>query len=215
LSDFIHFTTGLRLKENCVLKRQVFAAFFDQADFNEDKSDLEEAIGLLKASIAYLDKIDPKSDRLATKKRELVKLETDYHHMLEMAPGKIFTANDVALLQQKYIPIAQDIFAAALKWTKGEEKLGFDMAPTSKSASTPVPAQAPVFTPQMNAAMDYLHQHANGFFPALALLKKQQSNLAPNQLRAFVAQCQKEKLISPADYEKIQAIKAKKAASAA
>ncbi|HRE32982.1 MAG TPA: DUF294 nucleotidyltransferase-like domain-containing protein, partial [Candidatus Berkiella sp.] len=215
LSDFIQFSSGLRLKEQSVIKRQGFASYFDQAEFDEDKEDLEKEIKLLKDSIAYMELSKQDPNLIAIKKRDLVKLEDTYHHMLDMAPGKIFSANDIELLKTKYIPIAQDIFKAAQDWTLNKEKLGFEHTVTTTPIATPITVVSPSFTPAMNNAMDYMHQHPNGFFPALAKLKQEQSNLTKEQLFNFVKQCQAEKLITPADCAKIAQIKARHATAAA
>ena len=58
-----------------------------------------------------------------------------------MAPGKIYTAKEVQLLRDKYVPMAKDIFAAAKAWTQGEEKLGF----------VKVEQPAKIFTPARQA----------------------------------------------------------------
>jgi len=200
LSDFIQFTSGLRLKEQSVLKRQGYAAYFDQDQFDEDKNDLEKEINQLKASVDYAEKAKQAPEIIAAKKRDLVKLENDYHHLLEMAPGKILNPADIQSLEQKYLPMGQEIFKAAIDWTQGKEHLGFK----------PVPTQ---FTPAMKNALDYVQHHPKGFFPALAQLKSQQKDLSKPQLTAFVKQCEKEKLITPEDFVKINALK--KAACAA
>ncbi|HRE33313.1 MAG TPA: putative nucleotidyltransferase substrate binding domain-containing protein, partial [Candidatus Berkiella sp.] len=179
MSDFIQFSSGLRLKEQSVIKRQGFAAYFDQTEFDEDKEDLEEKIQLAKDSIAYMETLAKKDpNAIAAKKRDLVKLEDKYHHMLDMAPGKIFSSKDIELLKNKYLPIGQEIFKTAQAWTQDKERLGFDIAPV---ASTPAATVSTTFTPAMKNAMNYMHQHPNGFFPALAKLKQEQSNLTKDQ----------------------------------
>lgn len=202
MADFIQFTSGLRLKEQAVIKRQGFAAYFDQAEFDEDKEDFENQIKQLKSSIDYAEKAKQAPETIAAKKRDLVKLESKYEHMLDMAPGKIFSASDVETLKQKYIPIATEIFKAADEWTKNKEKLGF----------VTVPKQ---FTPAMKQAFNVAKCQPKGFFPALAKLKQEQKDLKPNQLAAFVHHCQKEKLLTPDDFAKIAEIKARRAAAAA
>ncbi|MGE3319613.1 MAG: DUF294 nucleotidyltransferase-like domain-containing protein [Candidatus Berkiella sp.] len=202
MSDFIQFTSGLRLKEQRILKRQGYAAYFDQAQFNEDKEDLEKEIKQLKDSIGYAEQAKQDTQIIAAKKRDLIKLENDYQHLLEMAPGKILSQRDIQTLQQKYIPLGQEIFKAAVDWTQHKEKLGF----------TPVPTQ---FTPAMKNALDYVQHHPKGFFPALAQLKQQQKDLTKTQLHAFVSECQKEHLLTTEDYAKINELKVRRAAAAA
>ncbi len=202
LGSFIQFSSGLRLKEQSVIKRQGHAAYFDQAEFDEDKKDLETEIKQLQDSIAYLEKAKQAPNIIAAKKRELVKLQNDYDHMLDMAPGKIFSNTDVELLKNKYIPIGQEIFKAATEWTQGKQKLGF----------TDIPKQ---FTPAMRQAMDFMHAHPKGFFPALGKLKQAQKDLTRDQLGAFVNQCHKEKLLTAEDYAKFAELKARRAACAA
>ncbi|MCS5711337.1 DUF294 nucleotidyltransferase-like domain-containing protein [Candidatus Berkiella aquae] len=216
MSDFIQFASGLRLKEQSVIKRQGFAAYFDQAEFDEDKEDLEKEIQLAKDSLAYMQTLAKKDpNAIAAKKRDLVKLEDKYHHMLDMAPGKIFSSADIELLKNKYLPIGQEIFKAAQEWTQNKDKLGFDSVPAVSAPVAPVVSVPTTFTPAMKNAMDYMHQHPNGFFPALAKLKQEQSNLTKDQLLSFVKQCHNEKLLTPADCAKIAEIKARHAAAAA
>ncbi len=202
MADFIQFTSGLRLKEQAVIKRQGFAAYFDQAEFDEDKEDLEKEIKQLKSSIDYAEKAKQAPETIAAKKRDLVKLETEYTHMLDMAPGKILANSDVESLKQKYIPIATEIFKAAQDWTQNKEKLGF----------VSVPKQ---FTPAMKQALDFAKCQPKGFFPALNKLKQEQKDLSKDQLAVFVQQCQKEKLLTSDDFAKIAEIKARRAAAAA
>lgn len=124
LIDFMQFATGLKLKEQSVIKRQGFAAYFDQEEFNSDKEDLEKEIKNLKASLEYLKKADPQSADIAVKERDLVKLEHKFDHLLDMAPGKIYSDEDVERLKAM-MPVAKQIFNEAVAWTQGKEKLGF------------------------------------------------------------------------------------------
>jgi len=202
LQDFIQFTSGLRLKEQSVLKRQGFAAYFDQAEFDEDKEDLEKEIEHLTESIDYLEKAKQAPSDIAVKKRDLVKLENDYAHMLDMAPGKILNTADIETLKQKYVPISQEIFQAAKEWTQGKQKLGFSEVPTQ-------------FTPAMKHAMDYMHTHPKGFFPALCKMKQEQKDLTVDHVQRFLDQCQKEQLLTADDYAKIAEIKGRRTACAA
>ena len=84
--DFIQFATGLRLKEQSIIKRQGKAAYFDQNAFDEDKAEAELEIKLLEQSITHMKKsnIDPES--LSIKNREMAKLKFEYDHLVEMAP---------------------------------------------------------------------------------------------------------------------------------
>jgi hypothetical protein len=224
LCDFIQFSSGLRLKEQSVIKRQGHAAYFDQAEFNEDKDDLETEIKQLKESIAYLENAKQAPDAIAAKKRDLVKLQNDYDHMLDMAPGKIFSQADIEKLKNKYIPIGQDIFKAAEEWTQGKQKLGFTDVPKQFMPAvrhvpkqlTPAMRNLPKqFTPAMRDAMEFMHTHPKGFFPALGKLKQEQKDLTKAQLSAFVNQCQKEQLLTSQDYAKFAQLKARRAAACA
>jgi len=143
--DFMQFATGLKLKEQSILKRQGFAAYFDQDEFNSDKEDLEKEIKNLKASLEYLKKATPDSADVAVKERELVKLEHKLEHLLEMAPGKIYSEEDVSRLKAM-LPVAKEIFGEAVAWTQGKEKLGFDGKPVL--AANPEPAPLPLATTQ-------------------------------------------------------------------
>lgn len=63
-----------------------------------------------------------------------------------MAPGKIYSAQDVVKLKSM-LPFAKDIFKEAVEWTQGKEKLGFDFkAPTS--AVVPLTEKRPVILHQ-------------------------------------------------------------------
>ncbi len=160
MKDFIQFTTGLRLKEQAVLKRQGFATYIDEAEFADDKTKLEKEINNLEASIQYMASVqNPPQDTVNLKKRALVELKDKYHHMLEMAPGKLISENDLTLLKSKYVPMAHEMFQHAQKWTQGEEKLGF--------AQTPAPA------PLANQAQD-LAKPAATFLPAMEMHKLNQ-----------------------------------------
>lgn len=201
LSDYIQFASGLRLKEQSVIKRQGFAAYFDQAEFDEDRKDLENEMKQLKDSIDYLEKAKQAPDAIAAKKRDLVKLQNDYDHMLDMAPGKIFSNADIEALKTKYIPMSQEIFKAAKLWTENQQSI--QAANVSKQ-----------FTPAMKQAMNFMHKHPKGFFPALCKLKQEQKDLTKDQLSAFVNQCQKEKLLTAEDYAKFAQLKARRACAA-
>ena len=41
LNDYVQFITGLRLKEQAILKRQGFEAYLDQTEFDDDRTKLE------------------------------------------------------------------------------------------------------------------------------------------------------------------------------
>lgn len=141
LIDFMQFATGLKLKEQSLLKRQGFAAYFDAAEFEEDKRDIEKEIKGVESAMAFLKSIG-NTKMLQTKERELVRLKTKYDHLLEMAPGKIYSAQDIKQLKAK-LPFAKEIFTQATAWVGGEEKLGFKPAATESKPSAPfVPAFA-------------------------------------------------------------------------
>lgn len=137
LIDFMQYATGLKLKEQSILKRQGFAAYFDKTEFEEDKQDLEKEIKGLEASIAFL-KINGNIKALKTKERELMRLQSKYAHLLEMAPGKIYSAQDVKGLKAR-MPFAREILNQAAAWVNGEEKLGFNL-PVPKPVAPIVPA---------------------------------------------------------------------------
>jgi len=129
LSDYSQFATGLRLKEQSVLKRQGFAAYIDQEEFDEDKTKLETEVKLLEDSIEYLESTKCDVAQIEVKKRELFKLKNKHEHLLDMAPSSIYTPEDIKLLKDKYAPMAKEIFETAKTWTQGKLKLGFDIDP--------------------------------------------------------------------------------------
>jgi hypothetical protein len=128
-TDLVQFLNGLRLKEQAALGRQGAGYYLDLEAFNKDKKDLEEKIENSKKAIEYLKSLEHPNknmkEKLASYERALFKLEADYAHLLDMAPGKILTPQDLKLLQEKYIPLGQDVLKQAIAWTKGEERLGF------------------------------------------------------------------------------------------
>ncbi|MGD9591186.1 MAG: putative nucleotidyltransferase substrate binding domain-containing protein, partial [Candidatus Berkiella sp.] len=186
LTDFIQFTTGLRLKEQAILKRQGYATYIDEAEFNEDKEKLEKEISLLTDAISYMQSTpDCNSDAISQKQRALVELKSKYEHLLEMAPGRIINPEDLALLKDKYIPIAQEIFKQAQLWTQGTPKLGFKCGLSEENQKV------------VEESVDYLKQHPGGFFPALSLLReKAKSKPVEN---AFIAKCKDNDLLTLKD----------------
>jgi hypothetical protein len=152
LEDFIQFASGLRLKEQSVIKRQGFTAYFDQAEFDEDKEKLEKEIKNMEASIAYLQSGSHQPELMAAKQRDLVKLKVKLEHMLDMAPGKIYSPQDIQALKTKYLPMAKSLFKEATDWTNGKEKLGFEsivkpalsLFELAKAKTQPLPKPKPL-----------------------------------------------------------------------
>ncbi len=193
LSDFMQFATGLRLKEQATLKRQGYAAYLDEAEFNDDRTKMEKEITLLTEAISYMESTaTPNKEAIDAKKRALVELKDKYDHLLEMAPGKIISQNDLALLKNKYLPIAQDIYKQAQAWTQGTERLGNN--PTLPKADKEA----------LEVAIDYVKKQPAGFFPTLTLLKEHAKQLE----KPFIERCRNENLIRTKDRIKLTALKA-------
>jgi len=152
LVDYMQFASGLRLKEQRVIKRQGFAAYFDQAEFDEDKEKLEKEITNLKSSIDYMTQAKFDVNAIAAKKRDLAKLESKFEHLMDMAPGKIYSEEDVNLLRTKYAPMAKRIFNLATQWTEGKERLGFDSDLAALIAPYPQPKPV-VAEPKIESGM--------------------------------------------------------------
>ncbi len=188
LNDYVQFITGLRLKEQSILKRQGFEAYLDQEEFDEDRIKLEKEIKQLEESINYMQSVpETTTDAIASKQRALVEMKDKYHHMLEMAPGKIISPSDLEQLKTKYVPMAQEIYSQAQLWTQGKENLGF----TNNAR--------PVAQKHIEESVDYVRKHPGGFFPALNLLKQKEKDLSQEQAAAFVKKCEQEKLLTTKD----------------
>ncbi len=188
LNDYVQFITGLRLKEQAILKRQGFEAYLDQTEFDDDRTKLETEIKQLEESIKYMQSVpETTTEAIAAKQRALVELKDKYHHMLEMAPGNIISPSDLEQLKTKYVPIAQEIYSQAQQWTQGKENLGF-------SANT-----RPVAAGHIEESVDYVRKHPGGFFPALNLLKQKEKDLSKEQAAEFAKKCEQEKLLTMKD----------------
>ncbi len=186
LTDFIQFTTGLRLKEQAILKRQGFATYIDEEEYNEDKTKLEKEIKLLGDAIQYMETVpDTDKDAISSKKRALVELNDKYHHLLEMAPGKTLSAEDIASLNNKYIPMAQEIYKQVQNWTQGNEKLGFKVGLTPENQKV------------VDESIDFVKKNPQGFFPALTMLKAKSKDKPVEN--TFVKQCKDQGLLSIKD----------------
>jgi hypothetical protein len=123
LKDYLNFALGLRMKKQSILKRQGFACYLSQEKFDKDKSDLEEELQGLKNTISYLENNKADASLIAQKKRNLLKLESEYAHMLDMRPGAILSPEDIQKLESKYAPLAKKIFEKAQAWVSNSQAL--------------------------------------------------------------------------------------------
>lgn len=118
IQDLIQFATGARLHQQKILGRQGFAAYIDDEKFQEDKQDLAEKMQRLESAIENLESLQYDPEVVSAKKRELHQLKVKYDHMLDMAPGRVISEENLALLKNKYAPMAKEIFTAAQAWLK-------------------------------------------------------------------------------------------------
>lgn len=146
LKDYLQFAMGLRLKQQSVLQRQGFATYIDEEKFVKDKEDLEEKRQGLEQSIEYLKRDHGEASVIDAKSRQLFKLRQEYDHLLDMAPGKILSPEELHLLETKYAPMAKLIFDKARAWVRNPKALQEPVTMPRPPQATPVTPLQPTAT---------------------------------------------------------------------
>lgn len=120
MKELMNFAMGLRLKKQDVLKKQGFAIFIDEQEFEKERYDLEKNVRGLNKMIEFQEK--RKDDPLKMERRHFKRMEAErkLQDHLKALPGSIIDENDALLMNTRYIPSLQKLYQASMAWLHGD-----------------------------------------------------------------------------------------------
>jgi hypothetical protein len=187
LQDTLNFITGLRLKEQAILRKQGFAIPASVEEWQDLKEELEENIQNLKALEAGLISLKRPQEDIDKTHEKLTKVESELLNLQKMKPltvESILTRPEVIELNAKHLPVLKELYDRTLAFLKGDAAAyqhPSTTAPTTTPTLTSTPALLPRPAPQAIKVATTLSAAPAPNIEALKALARKALSLNPEE----------------------------------